>query len=92
MTVFVTVRMGMIALAAAREVHIKLHSINGAFLPAIGAERVALELELLQLRLQRLEVRAQINHRAQKHIAANAAENIEVKSLHQFIESAPAGW
>ena len=46
-TVFVRMIMGMtvamIAFATIRQMHIKLHPINGAFLPAIGTECVALQ-------------------------------------------------
>ena len=62
--------------------HIKLHPINGAFLPAIGTECVALQFELLQLCIQRIEIHAQIDHCPQKHITTNATKNIEVKGLH----------
>ena len=35
----------MIAFAAIRQMHIKLHPINRTFLPAISAKGIALELE-----------------------------------------------
>ena len=51
MRVAVLVRMimrmavAMIAFAAIRQMHIKLHPINRTFLPAISAKGIALELE-----------------------------------------------
>ena len=74
--------MAVIAFAAVRQMHIKLHPINGAFLPAIGTECVALQFELLQLCIQRIEIHAQIDHGSQKHVATDAAKNIEVKGFH----------
>ena len=90
MLVRVTVFLGMImrmtvaviAFTTIRQMHIKFYPINRAFLPAIGAERVALELEFLQFLFQRIKIHAQIDHRAQKHVAADAAEDVEVKGFH----------
>ena len=92
MLVGVTVFVGMImvmrmtvaviSFTTVRQMHIKLYSINRAFLPAIGTECIAIELELFELRFQRIKVHPQIDHCTQKHVATNATENIEVKGLH----------
>ena len=77
-----TVAVVIITFAIAREVHIKFNAINRTFLPAIGTEGVTAQLELPQFHLQRLELHSNINHCTQKHVAADAAEDVEVKGLH----------
>ena len=66
----------MVAFAIIRKVYIKLYAINRALLPAIGTECIAIELQLFELRFQCIEIHAQIDHCAQKHVAADATENI----------------
>ena len=82
--VFVVMRMtvAMIAFVAIGQMHIKFYPINGTLLPAIGAKCVAIELEFLELCFQRIKVHAKIDHGPQKHIATNAAKNIEIQGLH----------
>ncbi len=49
-----------------------------AFLAAGGVEMIAIQLELFQLLAERGSINAEINLRADKHIAADTAENIEI--------------
>ena len=74
-------RVAVVAFTTARKVYIKLYSINRTFLPAVGAERIALELEFFQLRLKSIEIHAKVHHRPKKHITTDAAENVEVEGL-----------
>ena len=46
-TVFMAMRVAVITLAAIRQMHIKLHPINRALLPAVGTQCISLQLELL---------------------------------------------
>ena len=78
----VRMTVAMIALATIRKVYIKLYAINRALLPAIGTECIAIELELFELRFQRIKVHPQIKHCPKKHITTNAAKDIEVKDSH----------
>src|SRR5437899_8252527 len=76
--VFMLVLMLMILL----QMDVELHSLNIRLLLSSRMQVVALQLEFAQLPLQLFEVDAQIEHRANEHVAADAAENIQVNSLH----------
>ena len=62
--------------------HIELRPGDVRALLARGVKVVAFQPELLQLVLELLEVHAHIEQRSDEHVSADAAENIEVKSLH----------
>jgi hypothetical protein len=64
------------------EIDIKLRPRDVRPLLARRVQFVTLQAQLLQFVLQRVEIHAQVNHRAEEHVAAQSAENIEVKSLH----------
>jgi len=64
-------------------VHVEFHAADAHLLPARHVQMPAFELELLQLPLQRARVNPQINQRADKHIAADAAEEVQVKLFHE---------
>ena len=72
MTVFVVVR----------EVDIELDAADLRFLAASGMKVVAVELELLQFRFECGGIHAEIQQRADEHVAADAAEDVEIKSFH----------
>ena len=61
---------------------IELHAVDAGFLFARDVKMIAVELQLLQLALQLARVRAQVNQRADEHVAADAAENVEIKCFH----------
>ncbi len=62
--------------------HVELHAFDAGFLLARKVQVIAVQLEFLQLALQPMRAHTQINQRADKHIAADATEDVEVKSLH----------
>ena len=62
--------------------HVELHAGDAGFLLAREVQVIAVELELLQLALQPMRVHAQINQRADEHVAADPAENVEIKRFH----------
>ncbi len=50
---------------------------------ARGVEMIAGCTELLQAVFELMKIHAEVDHCSDEHVAADAAENIEVKSLHQ---------
>jgi hypothetical protein len=67
------------------QMNVKLHARDSlSFLPP-DVQVIAVELQFLQFALQLARVHAQINQRANEHVAADAAENVEVKSLHLIL-------
>jgi hypothetical protein len=86
MFVVVVVRM-IVTVAMVIQVHIKLHPVDASLLRTLRVDVVAFDLERLKLAFELLEIRAQIQHGPDEHIAANAAESVEVKRVHS---SSPA--
>jgi hypothetical protein len=76
MIVMVVVAMVMIMFMG--QMHIELHAFYGGFVLARDVEVIAVELELFQLAFKFVRVHAQINQRANKHIAADAAKNVQI--------------
>jgi hypothetical protein len=64
------------------EMDIKLHAGDAGFLLARDVKMIAAERQLLQLSLQLAVIRAEINQRADEHVAADAAEDVEIKRFH----------
>jgi hypothetical protein len=61
------------------KVNFKLHRLDLAAFDPMGVQVVAVQGELGQLPLNLCQVHAQIEHGAQEHVAADAAEDIQVK-------------
>jgi propanediol utilization protein len=64
------------------EMHVEFRPRDARSLPARHVEVVAIQTELRQLAFELFEVKAQIQHRANEHVTADAAEDIEIKSFH----------
>ena len=47
-----------------------------------GLELPTAELEFPEFTLQRASIHTDINHRADEHVAADAAEDVEIKRVH----------
>ena len=73
---------GMIVMMILRQVNIELHSLDVRLLLSGRVQVIAVELQLAQFPFQLLEIRAQVEHGSDEHVAADAAENIEVNHLH----------
>ena len=65
-----------------REVDIEFDSFDGRFLSAGNVQMVPIKLQLLQFVLQVVRINAQIEQRANEHVAADPAENIQIQGLH----------
>lgn len=93
MRMFVLVAMLMIVVCdvvmmLAFDMHIEFCPGDRAFLIAPHMQVIALEAELAQFALELLRVDAEVNQRTDEHVAAEAAEDIEVKCFHVDIDSA----
>jgi len=87
----VVICMAMFVLVVMREVDIKLHAGDGGFLPVRNVQMIAVELELLQLTFEFGGVHAEIKQRGDKHVAGDAAEEVEIKNFHGEFISATDG-
>jgi hypothetical protein len=76
------VRMGMSAGGLSLVVDVELGTGDLAFLGTMGLKLITLEPKFVQLGLERRKIDAQIEHSADEHVAANAAEAVEVEGLH----------
>ena len=65
-----------------RQMHVELHAFDAGLVLARNVQVIAVELELPEFALQPARVHAQINQRADEHVAADAAEDVEVKRFH----------
>src|SRR5437762_10659396 len=68
----------------AREAHFELHSVDARFPCARRNGLPALELEFPEFALDGPYVDAEINQRAEEHVAADAAEDVEIESVHKL--------
>jgi hypothetical protein len=64
------------------QMDIKLHAFDAGFLFARDVKMIPAEFQLLQLALQLARIRAEVNQRADEHVAADAAENVEIERFH----------
>ena len=53
-------------------------------------EMVTIQTQLLQFMIELMKIHAQINQCAEKHVTANAAENIEIEGFHLSSPAAKA--
>jgi hypothetical protein len=85
--VIVVVRMFVVV----RQMHVELDSFDAGFLFARDVEVIAAKLQFFQFVLQLVRVRAQVNHRADEHVTADAAEDVEIKRFHFSEGQVPRG-
>ena len=62
--------------------NVELDAGDVVFLGALGVEPIPGETELAQLDFEGVEVDAEVEQRAQQHVAADAAEDIEIEGVH----------
>ena len=98
MIVFMLMPMVMVVMAVIAvmlmlviEMHIELHTRDSLPLLPSDVKVIPVELELGEFSFELARVHTQINQRANKHVTADTAENIEIKCFHslggQFHES-----
>lgn len=69
------------------QMNIELQSLNRGLLPALPMQVITANLQLAKLRLELPRLNAQIQARANEHVAADARKNIQIKCVHSFSES-----
>lgn len=79
-SMLVAVTMFMVVIV--REVDIELHTGDALTVLTADVQVVAIELELGEFAFELLRINAEIDERGDEHIAADAAENIEIQCLH----------
>jgi len=89
MLVIATFAVMMIMVVVMREVDIELDPRDALPFILADVQMKAIELKFLQLVRQFVRVHTEIKHRADEHIAADAAEDIEIKSFHFQIDVSP---
>ena len=86
MIVFVRVRRrrgwGGVGVSFLLQMHVQLDAFDAVFLPAGGVQVVAGEVEFAQLPFEQFKLDAQIQERAQEHVAADAAEQVQIQRFH----------
>ena len=66
------------------QMDIKFHAGDAGFLLARNMQMITAEFQFLQLAFQLAGIRAEVNQRADEHVAADAAENVEIKRFHML--------
>jgi hypothetical protein len=83
MGVRVFMSVAVLVIVAMRPVDIKLHAVDGRLVRAVDVQvPVLVEREFAELCFELPGVHAEVDHRAEKHVAADAAEDVEVKGFH----------
>jgi hypothetical protein len=68
------------------EVDVKFDAFDCATLGAMGVKVVAAQGEFGEFGLELRQFKAEIKHGSDKHVAADAAENIEVEGFQFFVD------
>jgi len=72
------------------DMHIELHTFDAGFLAACAMKMISVELESLQSLFELGEFNAQVEQRAEEHVAADSTEDIEVERFHSSSPTASA--
>src|SRR5579863_6540732 len=75
--------MVMIVMMTVFEMDVELGAADLRFLAAGNVEVVAVELQLAEFAFELREVHAQVEQRANEHVAADAAKDVEIKCFHE---------
>jgi hypothetical protein len=68
----------VVMVSSVAEMHVKFYTFDFAALGALGVQVVAVKRKLGQFLFQARQLYAQVQHRADKHVAADAAEDVEI--------------
>jgi hypothetical protein len=81
--VMIVSAMSVVVIVTMRTVHIEFHAFDVGFGGAADVQMpVLIERQFTQLGFQFPRVHAEVDHGAEKHVAADAAEDVEVESGH----------
>ena len=75
--------MVMVMVMVMGQMNIELRSRDPRFFLARNMDVITIHVQFLQFMLELMPVHAQIQQRTEKHIATDAAEDIEVKGFHE---------
>src|SRR6266850_261509 len=98
MLVFVRMRVSVCHVTSVgvlmRKVNVEFDSLDGGFMSAGNVQMIAVNLQFLQFVLQVVRVNAQIEQRADKHVAADPAEYVQIQRFHvcSAVVTAPRGF
>ena len=81
---FMLMRVRVFMIMFMRQMHIKFHPFNSHFLFPRDMQVVASEIQFLEFMFKLVRVHAQVNQRPNEHVAADAAENVEIESFHDL--------
>jgi len=76
------VSMRVLVTVPMRKMNVEFYSANGGFLASRKVQMVTTQRQLSQLPLQLAAIDAQIDQRAEKHVAADSAEDVQVECAH----------
>jgi len=79
---FFTVDVFVRVIMAVLKMNIELGSCDRSSLLLRDVQMKFIQSELLQFRSQRVRINADVNHCANEHVTADAAEDVEVKYFH----------
>jgi hypothetical protein len=63
-------------------VNIEFDTLNVELFGAASVEMVAVEVEFFKFTVERGWIHAQVNQRANEHVTADAAEDVEIQGFH----------
>ena len=66
------------------QVNVELRSFDLKTFGAFDVQVVTVEVQLREFVLELVKINAEIQHRADEHVAADAAEDVEIESLHRL--------
>ena len=72
----------MVVVVFMREMHIELDAGDALAFVLADVQMEAVEFEFLQLAREFVGVHAEVEQRADEHVAADAAEDVEIESFH----------
>ena len=74
---------GVRVFVGVRELHVKFHPSDVRLLSTGDVDTPAVELKLFESMFERVRIDAEVNHRADEHVAADAAEDIQIQCFHR---------
>lgn len=85
MMIMVIMMVVLMAVIMIGQMNVEFDSGNPRFFAARNVEVITIDVEFLQFVLELVRIDAEIQQRADEHIAADSAENIQVKCFHTFM-------
>ena len=74
---------GVSVFVGVRELHVKFHPSDIRLLSTGDVDAPAVELEFFELVFDCPRIDAEVNHRADEHVPADAAEDIQIQCFHR---------